>query len=181
MEPVLKHYDAASATEVLDSVIVPLYVASHQHLSDQFHSTERFAERTRSYLRAPGFGMVVAFVDGQPVAQAFGYALPPNARWWQGLTTPVEDGFTNETGNRTFALNELMVMPEWEGKGMAKAAHHELMRSRTEDRATLLVDPDNERAKSMYEHLGYVKIGTLRPFPDAPNFDAMILPLPITV
>lgn len=54
------------------------------------------------------------------------------------------------------------------------------MRSRTEERATLLVDPENERAKSMYAHLGYFKVGKSKLFPDSPNFDAMILRLPIS-
>jgi GNAT superfamily N-acetyltransferase len=83
--------------------------------------------------------MVIAYVDDRPVGQAFGYALPPNARWWQGLSTPVPEGFTEETGTRTFALNELMVVPEWQGRGVAHALHDELLGSRKEQRATLLV------------------------------------------
>ena len=181
MDVRFQHHDAASANEALDGVIVPLYQASHQDLlSDPFFSAERFAERVRGYLRAPGFGLVVASIDGEPVGQAFGYALPPDARWWQGLTTPVPEGFTDETGTRTFALNELMVVPDWQGKGIAHATHNELLSSRSEQRATLLVSEDNEPAQAAYARWGWRKIGKLQPFPDSPHFDAMIISLPLS-
>ncbi|HEX6358229.1 GNAT family N-acetyltransferase [Actinophytocola sp.] len=121
--------------------------------------------------------MVAAFADGTAIGLAFGYALPANARWWQGLTTPVDKGFTDENGCRTFALNELMVVPEWQGKGVAHALHDDLLGGRPEERATLLVREDNDAAQNAYTRWGWRKIGKLQPYPDAPNFDAMILPL----
>ncbi len=179
MNITFQHYDSESAPDVLDSVIVPLYEASHQDvIANPFYTAERFAERTRGYMRAPGFGLVVTSVDGEPAGQAFGYALPANARWWHGLTTEVPDGFTDETGTRTFALNELMVAPQWQGQGIAHATHDELLRSRNEERATLLVREDNEPARRAYLQWGWQKAAKLRPFPDSPHFDAMILPLP---
>jgi ribosomal protein S18 acetylase RimI-like enzyme len=182
MDVRFQHHSAESANEALGSVIVPLHeVSRHDLLSNPFYSAERFAERVRGYLKAPGFGLVVASVDGEPVGQAFGYALPANARWWQGLTTPVPKGFTDETGTRTFALNELMVVPKWQGKGIAHATHDELLGSRNEQRATLLVREDNESAQAAYTRWGWRKIGKLRPFPDSPHFDAMIISLPLSV
>lgn len=174
-------HEPAEAVDLLDDVIVPVYVASHGETADRpFFSAERFAERFVAYARAPGFDIVIGHIDGRPIGQAFGYALPPNARWWNGLTTPVEDGFTIETGSRTFALNELMVVPEWQGKGMAHALHDALLSARTEERATLLVREDNAPAQRAYHHWGWRKIGKLKPFPDSPHFDALILPLPLS-
>lgn len=178
-EPTFRQYDGATAPDVLKTVIIPLYEASHPD-RDEFHSTDRFVERTRGYMRAPGFGMVAAYIDDQPVALAFGYTLPQNARWWNGLNTPVEPDLIEETGSRTFAVNEVMTHPDWQRKGLGSATHTELLRSRTEERATLLVNETNTPAVTGYEKMGYRKIGKLKPFPDAPNFDAMILPLPIT-
>lgn len=175
-QPTFQHYDGSTAPDVLDTVVVPLYEASHPN-RDEFHSIDRFLERTRGYMQAPGFGMVAAFIDGTPVAQAFGYTLPPNARWWNGLTTPVDPDLIEETGTRTFAVNEVMTHPDWQRKGLGSAAHAELLRARTEERATLLVDEANTPAVTGYEKMGYRKIGKLKPFPDSPNFDAMILPL----
>lgn len=174
------HHDAASAAGIFDSVIIPVYEASHADvISNPFYSTERFAERVRGYMRAPGFELVAAYADGHPIGQAFGYTLQPGARWWNGLTTPVPDGFTEETGHRTFALNELMVAPEWQRRGIAHALHDELLSERTEERATLLVRADNESAQTAYARWGWQKVAKLRPFPDSPHFDALILPLPV--
>ncbi|MBG6092055.1 GNAT family N-acetyltransferase [Actinomadura viridis] len=173
-------HDAASAEKILDTVIVPLYEASHADvIGNPFYSSERFAERVRGYCAAPGFEIVLARIDDRPLGQAFGYALPPKARWWNGLTTPVPDGFTEETGARTFAFNELMVVPEWQGKGVAHALHDELLNGRAEERATLLVREDNTPARTAYVRWGWQKIGKLRPFPDAPHFDAMVIELPL--
>lgn len=175
-QPTFQHYDGSTAPDVLDTVVVPLYEASHPN-RDEFHSIDRFLERTRGYMRAPGFGMVAAFIDSTPVAQAFGYTLPPNARWWNGLTTPVDPDLIEETGSRTFAVNEVMTHPDWQRKGLGSATHTELLRVRPEERATLLVDETNTPAVAGYEKMGYRKIGKLKPFPDSPNFDAMILQL----
>ncbi|CNE14374.1 acetyltransferase%2C gnat family protein [Mycobacterium tuberculosis] len=174
-------HDPADAEQHLESVIVPVYVASHADVTDRpFYSAERFAERFASYARAPGFEIVIAYVEGRPVGQAFGYALPVGARWWDGLTTPVPEGFTTETGSRTFALNELMVVPAWQGRGVAHALHDALLGGRGEERATLLVREDNESAQRAYARWGWRKVGKSQPFPDSPHFDAMILDLPLS-
>jgi GNAT superfamily N-acetyltransferase len=173
-------HDSASAAEILDSVIVPLYEASHADVIDNpFYSAERFAERVRGYLRAPGFEIVIARVGGGPVGQAFGYALPATSKWWDGLTTEVPEGFATETGARTFAFNELMVVPDWQGKGVAHALHDHLLAGRPEERATLLVREDNSSARNAYLRWGWEKIGKLRPYPDAPHFDSMVIALPL--
>ncbi|TYK49524.1 GNAT family N-acetyltransferase [Actinomadura decatromicini] len=173
-------HDPADAQEILDTVIVPIYVASHQDVIDQpFYSAERFAERFPGYAKVPGFQIVVAHIDGRPVGQAFGCTLSERTRWWNGLTTPVPDGFTVETGSRTFAFNELMVVPEWQGKGVAHALHDALLRGRAEERATLLVREDNESARRAYARWGWRKVGKAQPFPDSPHFDVMIVDLPL--
>ncbi len=174
------HHDPASAAGIFDTVIIPVYEASHADvIANPFYSSQRFADRVRGYMRAPGFELVAALADNHPVGQTFGYTLQPGARWWSGLTTPVPDGFTDETGHRTFALNELMVDPEWQRRGIARALHDELLRHRTEERATLLVRADNEPAQTAYTRWGWTRVAKLKPFPDSPLFDALILPLPV--
>lgn len=175
-----RHVDGASAEEILESVVSPVYAASHADvIHNSFYSVERFVERVRGYVRAPAFELVAAYADDEPIGLAFGFVLPPNARWWEGMTTPVEAGFTNETGNRTFALNELMVVPDWQSKGVAHALHDDLLSGRREERATLLVREDNTSAQNAYARWGWRKVGKLLPYPDSPHFDAMILPLPL--
>jgi ribosomal protein S18 acetylase RimI-like enzyme len=174
------HHDASTTEAIVDTVVGPVYEASHADvIADPFYSAERFIERVLGYMKAPGFALVAAYSDGTAIGLAFGYALPVNARWWQGLTTPVPDGFTDETGRRTFALNELMVTPEWQGRGVAHGLHDELLGGRDEERVTLLVREDNSSAQTAYARWGWQKIGKLRPYPDSPHFDAMVLPLPL--
>lgn len=61
-------------------MIVPVYVASHADVADQpFYSAGRVPERFVDYANAPRFEIVVAYVGGEPVGQAFGYALPAGA------------------------------------------------------------------------------------------------------
>ena len=174
------HHEAETTDAILENVIGPVYAASHADvITDPFYSTDRFVDRVRGYIKAPGFALVAAYSEDTAIGLAFGYALPTNARWWQGLTTPVPEGFTDETGDRTFALNELMVTPEWQGRGVAHALHDELLGSRNEERATLLARENNAAAQTAYARWGWQKVGKLRPYPDSPHFDALVLPLPI--
>ena len=174
------HHDAVGTEAIVYSVIIPIYEATHADvIHDPFYGVDRFVERMRGYQKAPGFEIVSAAVDGMPVGLAFGYALPENARWWTGLTTPVEPDLIAETGTRTFALNELMVHPDWQRHGIAEALHDELMAHRLEDRATLLVREDNLAAQTAYAKWGWKKIGKLRPYPDSPNYDALVLQIRI--
>ena len=174
----LDRVDAAGARRISTDVIVPVYEASHADgLDDPFHSTRRFLERLDAYTQRDGFELVVAYAAGEPVGLAFGYALPETTRWWHGLLTPVPDGFTDEDGRRTFAVNEIMVRPEWQRRGVARSVHAELLSRRPEQRATLLAAPDNAPAQAAYARWGWRKVAELKPFPDAPVYDALILPL----
>jgi ribosomal protein S18 acetylase RimI-like enzyme len=121
----------------------------------------------------------VGYLGQTPVGEAFGYALPATTRWWEGLTGEVRDGFTAETGSRTFAFNELMVLPELQGKHIAHRLHDELLRGRDEERATILVRENNVAARTAYTRQGWRKVGKLQPYPDSPHFDALIHELPV--
>ena len=172
------HHASGAVEEIIESVVVPVYEDSHADvISNPFYSADRFVQRVRGYMRSPGFELVAAYVEGRPAGQVFGYALPVDAAWWDGLTTTVPEGFTTETGKRTFALNELMVVPDRQGQGVAHALHDELLGARPEERATLLVREDNTNAQRAYARWGWKKVAKLRPYPDAPHFDAMILSL----
>jgi GNAT superfamily N-acetyltransferase len=181
VEAAITLHDGSTALDLTDSVIIPLYEATHADLLDNpFYATPRFVERLRAYAARDGFGLAVAEgLSGQPLGQAFGYPLPPRSRWWDGLVTPVPDGFTEETGSRTFAFNELMVHPDHQRQGIARTLHDELLASRHEQRATLLVRADNTPARTAYARWGWQAVAQLQPFPDSPVYDALILELPL--
>jgi GNAT superfamily N-acetyltransferase len=174
----LRHHDARQAREIANDLAAAYreaYIGTPQE-HDPFYSAERFIQRFNGYTAAPGFELVTAHYGDQLVGYVFGYALPPGARWWDGLIDPVPDGFTDETGRRTFAINELHVRDQWRGRGIASRLHTELINHRPEDRATILVRPGNP-ARDTYLHWGYQVIGRLQPYPDSPVYDALILNL----
>jgi GNAT superfamily N-acetyltransferase len=145
-----------------------------------YNGEEAYADRFDACTVRLRFELLMAFVDEEPVGQTWGWALGPTNAWWVGLLDELDPEFTRENGKRTFGLAELMVRREWTGQGIAHALHDELLRGRSETRASLLVDPGNTRAYRAYTRWGWRKVGQLRPAGDrAPTFDALILPLPL--
>lgn len=146
-------------------------------LSDPFFSAPRYWERLQAYAAREGFAIVTAALGAENVGYALGYPLPPGSRWWQGLTTDVNQDELIENGSRTFALTEIMIRAPWRRRGYARALHDHLLAARTEKRATLLVHPTNAAAQAAYASWGWRKLGVLKPFADSPTYDAMLLPL----
>ncbi|MGK8558582.1 GNAT family N-acetyltransferase [Nocardia gipuzkoensis] len=147
---------------------------------EEFESPEAFMKRFDAYTdpsRSNGFELVMARIDGHPVGQTWGWPLGPRSQWWNGLRLDTGDfaAFTSENGTRTFALSEIMVRSEFTGRGIARALHDDLLGRRPEQRATLLVQPDNSRAYNTYRRWGWARVGVLTPsWPDAPTFDVLI-------
>lgn len=67
-----------------------------------------FRERATEALEARNYSLVTAHVGSQMVGFAFGYNVRPERGWWHGLFPEPPEGFTEETGNRTVVLAELL-------------------------------------------------------------------------
>lgn len=173
----LEHRNAAGLGDVRAQLLDVYAEIYADRLNEDFHSLARFDERLGWNTQVPGFAAVVGFLDDVPVGCAYGCTLQPTTRWWNALRTKVPQGATAETGSRTFALSELMVVKEVRGTGAAKLLHDELLRGRTEERVTLLVEREHPKVRALYETWGYTWLGEVLPFPDAPLYDAMILRL----
>jgi ribosomal protein S18 acetylase RimI-like enzyme len=150
-----------------------------ERLDDPFFSTPKYWERLQGYASRQGFAFTMGRLGPEPVGYALGYTLPAGSGWWRGLKSDVDPSELNEDGHRTFALNEIMVLEQWRRRGFARRLHDQLLVSRAEKRATLLVLPDNTPAQAAYVSWGWRKLGNLKPFDDSPTYDAMVLPLPI--
>ncbi|WP_119726295.1 GNAT family N-acetyltransferase [Thermomonospora amylolytica] len=177
-----RRFDAAGARrhrELVADIHRDAY-ADEIATGDPFASEEAFMERFDAYTGRDGFDLVIAYAGDEAVGQTWGWALPENTAWWNGLESEPEPGFTREDGTRTFALSEIMVRRAWTGRGIAHALHDTLLRARPEQRATLLVRPDNTNAYNAYKRWGWRKVSRLRPgWPDAPLMDVLILDLPL--
>ncbi len=71
---------------------------------------------------------------------AFGAPLPAGSGWWNSAADPLPEDFTDEDGQRTFAVFAVMVRRPWRGTGEAHRLSEWLLHGRPEQRATLLVD-----------------------------------------
>ncbi|MBV9480898.1 MAG: GNAT family N-acetyltransferase [Acidobacteria bacterium] len=173
-------YNATEARRLRDTVEA-VYVRSYVDAiasGDPFDRIDVFMHRFDSYVSQSDFDLVVAYRGDEAIGQAWGWPLTEHSRWWEGLLSEPEPGFTHEDGHRTFALSEIMVSREWTGKGVAHALHDRLLSVRPESRAALLVEPQNTRAYRTYLHFGWRKVAQLRPhWDDAPTFDVLILTL----
>ncbi|MCU1647297.1 MAG: acetyltransferase family protein [Nocardia sp.] len=179
-----EHYDKAEARD-LRAVVEEIYCRSYVEAiasRDTFDEPEAFMARFDAYTNPAQMSrleLVIARVDGEPVGQTWGWPLRPNAAWWGNLELDDPDAdraeFIAETGRRTFALSEIMVCAEYQNHGIAHALHDDLLDRRPEERATLLVEPDNSRAYAKYVKWGWRRVGTLRPrWPEAPRLDVLI-------
>lgn len=180
-----RRFGSPTAQTIRDTVQA-IYEASYVDRiasGDPFDSVEQFMYRFDRYAERDGFDHVVAFIDGEPVGQTWGWPLHESDAtrgWWAGLLNEPEPGFTDEDGTRTFAFSEIMVDHRHIGGGIAHAMHNELLSTRLEKRATLLVKPGNDSAYRAYRRWGWKTVNQLRPgWSDAPLFDVLILQLPI--
>ncbi|MGX1811020.1 GNAT family N-acetyltransferase [Nocardia sp. NPDC055321] len=179
-----QHLTAARAreqSETVEDVFRRSYVEAID-AGDPFEAPAEFMRRFDAYTnptRAGDFELVFAYLDGKAVGQTWGWPLVPDTVWWRISRLEIADddlaAFITETGDRTFALSEIMVCSEYAGRGIARALQDELLGGRGEQRATLLVDPQNARAYERYSRWGWRKVGTMRPdWPDAPTFDVLV-------
>jgi len=140
-----------------------------------------FRDSWERRVTAPGFRLVVATDDvSEVVGFAFGHNLTATTGWWEGALTPLPPVAT-ERPQRTFAVIELAVRKPFRRRGVAQRMHEELLAEVRADRVTLLVRPEPEAgpAQRAYAAWGYDKIGQIRPWPEAPVYDALLRPLPL--
>jgi GNAT superfamily N-acetyltransferase len=127
----------------------------------EFFDESRIRRQLESHLKMDGFTLVAAYFDDTLIGYIYGFTLPSDSKWWDGLITPVSADSILETGNRTLGLCELVVHPSMQRKGIGRLLHDGLLKTGGEERATLLVEQDNEVATSAYLRWGWEYFGQL--------------------
>ncbi|GIG88728.1 GNAT family N-acetyltransferase [Plantactinospora endophytica] len=170
----LRTFNADQAGPVLEE-LVAIYVEVYDDSTDAFHGEQRYRIQLAGHMATPGWKLVTAGTDDEIIGYAYGFPLPPTTRWWRGLQTPLDSGFTEEDGRRTFAVSEIMVRTAWRRKGIGRSLHDTLLAGRPEPRATLLAEPDNFPAQAAYAAWGWDKVAVLRPrWDNAPLYEVLV-------
>jgi len=155
-----QHFDAQAATKQRSDLIAlyeQIWLSGWKD-NDPFFSGERFVDRLAKHLAAPGFELVTARLGEQLIGYTYGFS---------------------RVREHKFIVCELMVAAERRRHGMARRLHDELLGGRSEQTAELLVEKENGPAQVAYRHWGWRKAGDLQPFADAPNYDVMVIDLPV--
>lgn len=172
----LSRHDATSAAAIREDLIAvyrDAYGAAFD-LTDPFLTPRAFSDRLDGHLSRAGYLLVLATVAARPVGYVYGYPLPAESRWFEAMTPALAPTHSNALAAGEFlAINEIMVRPAFQRRGIAAAAHAEYVAERTQRHVTLLVAPANDPAYSAYRSWGYRKLGELAPVPSHP-FDCLI-------
>ncbi|MFI0815099.1 GNAT family N-acetyltransferase [Streptomyces sp. NPDC021098] len=174
-----ERYESAEASRL--DALLPAYeeVYAEPPYCEGPSDVAEFIERFRLQARRPGFRLVLAREGNEVVGFTFGYLLPADTGWWDGLVEAVPENFTDETGERTFAIIELAVRKPWRRQGVAAELHSRLLSDLSAERVTLTMRPEPEAApaQSAYAAWGYRTVGRSRPWDEAPLYDTMVLDL----
>lgn len=77
--------------------------------------------------------------------------------------------YVQEAGGFTVWIDELYVLPEFQGKGIAKAFFAELKTLAPAARYRLEIEPDNQRAEKLYNTVGFETLGYKQLVMDIPE------------
>jgi ribosomal protein S18 acetylase RimI-like enzyme len=167
-------FDATGAEPLLEQLIA-VYLEVYEDADPSFFNEDRYRRQLTGHMAAPRWQVVTASRAGQIVGYIYGFALPADTSWWRGLRTEVPDAFADEDGHRTVAISELLVTPVWQRQGIARTLHDSFLRGRSEQRATLLVEPDNDLAYEAYSRWGWQKVAELQPrWDNAPRYEVLV-------
>lgn len=137
------------------------------------HQGAAFAELRRRR----GFRLAVARAKSRLVGFAYGAYLTPDTRWWEGMLEPLPEEMTAESGDRTFALVDMGVLPGNRCRGVGKALHDAVLGGCGAVRATLAVEPRLAANQRLYRSWGWRHVGRLTGAPGdiADAYDIYVL------
>lgn len=155
--------DLPTIRQILIDVHADVYV---EEMDDPLN--QRFPWFIDHWSSNSGFACAIAYDGGTPAGFCYGAPAKPDREWWrEHWSPPGEDA-------STFAVSELMTRAKWRKTGLSSRLHNELLATRPEALAALLVEPTHPKVQKLYESWGYEKVGTRQPFADAPLFAVMV-------
>ncbi|MFI8459067.1 GNAT family N-acetyltransferase [Kitasatospora sp. NPDC085464] len=165
-----RHHHQGQLPAGLADLLIEVHADAYaDQLDDPF--VQRFPWFAKLWSGYPDFHCVIAYDGEEPVGFAYGAPLGEGKEWWRGH---LEEEPADPS---TFAVSEIMVRPRWRKQGISSLLHTELIASKPQALATLLVDTTHPRVQALYESWDYRKVGEQQPFEDAPVYAVMIRPI----
>lgn len=169
--------EAKEIADELTAVYAEVYNVA-PYIGDPFFSVPSYINRLTLAFDMPGFETVTARLDdGTLAGYVHGVTLDPERAWWTSLgDARPADAVEAAEKDGVFWLRELMTLPAYQGLGVGRRLHDEVVAGRAEPWTTLTCIIDNEPARSAYPRWGYEVIGRIQHAPESPLYDAMVLP-----
>ncbi|WP_280367080.1 GNAT family N-acetyltransferase [Nocardia wallacei] len=114
----------------------------------------RHRESLHGLIRDSTFGFAWARASKTLIGFVYGVELKAGTDWWEGFHQPIPAAFTEEWPGRTFAVIDLAVQRFRRRAGLGRELLDTLLHSRTEDRATLAVQPRAADTHAFYRAVG---------------------------
>ncbi|WP_461006428.1 GNAT family N-acetyltransferase [Streptomyces capparidis] len=180
-EITVRHHDAHEAPAVRPALVVIYAGMLEEGLRVPRSATvERFAEVPRAHTAIPGWSCVIAYHGEEPVGCGYGWPLPADTDWWDGLLTPAPADVKAETGSRTLQFRELMLRRAWRGTGTGRRLFDNLLGAYDVERAVCATSAGRPRLHAYYTACGGRSLGDYRaPGSTAPPNTAFLFPLPL--
>ena len=123
-------------------------------------SAERFEEILPRHVQRRGFRFLSArTAEGDLAGFAYGYEGGPGEWWHDHVEAAMDERQRAQwlvPGH--FELVELQVRPDLQGRGIGRALHDALLDGLRSPTAVLSTEVDNERARRVYDRLGWETI-----------------------
>ncbi|MGW0734800.1 hypothetical protein [Streptomyces sp. NPDC002851] len=140
-------------------------------------SRQNFLTRLTTDMRRPGFGMVIAEMDGL-MGCAFGFPVRGDGSWWSGLDGALPRSIEQLTvSSKVFALGDILIRPHPQDRGLARRVQERLLTDHQASLGATLVDLADRPALAALRSWGWLDIGELRRPTGATTFRALVLPL----
>jgi len=167
------HVHGISQSEPLVDALADIWAEAHPELaagSDEERpgGVDGFRRQINGHFRHAGFTLAVAYRSGTLVG--FGYGFPCTAEYWYG--EELLPRIPAEAHEGLMGLCEGAVRPGWQSQGIGTLLHQRLIHAVSPRWASLLVRPDNLRARALYDRLGYRYAGPYRS--DGETYDLLL-------
>lgn len=144
-------------------------------LSD--HSDPPIADRLVRHAKRPGFSLLAARDGARVAGFVYGYTLPTDTLWWEGLHPAPEPEFTAEYPGRTVGVCELLVGEPWRRHQLGMRLFTSFLAARSEERAAALVAEGNDVVLDRFERYGFQPVGQMEPYPGWRPHQMVVKPL----